>query len=144
MRNEKIAFLLSLPITAVFVLCLLLTVLTGARVYRKTVRKTEEDFAMRTKTQYLSTKILESREVAVEDFDGKRALALPETADGECYVTYIYCHGGWLRELYCPEAAALSPEDGEKVLEAEQLEVSLEEGLLCAVIDGQQIFLSVR
>ncbi len=39
-------------------------------------------------------------------------------------------------ELYCGVDAELEPQDGERLLEMEGLEFSLEDGLLTAVIDG--------
>lgn len=72
------------------------------------------------------------------------ALAFREQIDGECYVTYIYCHEGWLTELFCQEGAGLSPADGERVLEAEAFEASLSGGLLTVRIDGEELYFAVR
>lgn len=132
-----------LLIFGLFALCLLLTVLTGARVYRQTVEKSEISSAERTKLHYLTTKIHHSRDISPEDFGGCQALALRETIDGEAYVTYIYCHEGWLRELFCTEGAALTPEDGEKVTPAEQMEVSVVNGLLTLQIDGETLYFQI-
>ena len=114
MKQEKAISLLGLLMFALFSLCLLLTVLTGATAYRKTLENTEIAFDKRTKMQYLSTKLRQEQQASLEDFDGCEALAFRETIDGECYVTYVYCHEGWLRELLCLEGAALSPADGER------------------------------
>ena len=144
MKHEKTTSLLSLLVFALFALCLLLTVLTGARAYRQTVELTQESSDSRTKIQYLSARIRQSQETALEDFGGCEALAFREVIDGECYVTYIYCFDGWLRELFCLEGAGLSPEDGEKVIPAEEMELSLNEGLLTVSIDGEMLCSAIR
>ena len=141
MKHEKTTSLLSLLVFVLFALCLLLTVLTGARAYRKTVELTEATSDRRTKLQYLSTKVQQGREISLEDFGGCQALVLRETIDEERYVTYIYCHDGWLRELFCAEGANLLPEDGEKVLPAQELELSMASGLLTVQIDGELLHL---
>ena len=97
--------------------------------------------------------------VSLTDLEGVPALALGR--DGE-YVTYIYCHDGWLRELmtqfdgksprelaksvmeesekrelylWCEEPPA--PQDGRELIPARGLGLSLEDGLLTVRIDGE-------
>lgn len=140
MKHEKSTWLLSLLVFTLFALCLLLTVLTGAKAYRQTVELTESASDRRTKLQYLSAKIQQSPEISPEDFGGCQALALRETVDEECYVTYIYCCEGWLMELFCPEGAALSPADGERIIPAESLDLSASDGLLTIGIDGEKLY----
>ena len=53
---------------------------------------------------------------------------------GADYATWLYCRDGWLMELYCYADEPLGPEDGERLLEAERMELSLEEGLLTVTI----------
>lgn len=143
-KNSKITDLLALLVFAVFALCLCLVLLTGARVYRNLVQTGEETYARRTAALYLSTRVRQSGTVAVEDFGGCQALTCAEEIDGEIYLTRIYCHEGYLRELFCAENAALSPSDGEKVLEAENLTLSLEGTLLTAQLDGQTLTFHLR
>ena len=69
--------------------------------------------------------------------------------EGECYTTKVYCYEGWLWELFAAEGGTFSPEDGERLLEAEDLVVSLDNNILSAEIcftDGssRQLFLYVR
>ena len=141
MKETKTNSLLTLLVFTLFALSLLLVLLTGAKVYRQIVRDAEDSSDMRTKTQYLSTRVHQSQQVTLEPFGDGQALALREEIDGECYVTYIYCHEGWLRELFCAEGANLGPEDGEKVIRAEQLEMEMQDDLLTARLDGQTVVL---
>lgn len=144
MKHEKSTSVLSLLVFALFTLCLLLTVLTGARVYRQIVSDTQGGSDKRTKLQYLSTKVRQGQDISLGDFGGCDALILRETIDGENYVTYVYCHGGWLRELFCAEGASLSPEDGETVIRADSLTFLLENDLLTAQLDGETLYLSLH
>lgn len=144
MKHEKTTSLLGLPVFALFALCLLLTVLTGAKAYRQTVEITEDTSDRRTKLQYLSTKVRQGQDISLEDFGGCEALALREEIDGECYVTYVYCHGGWLRELFCADGASLSPEDGETVIRADSLTFLLEDDLITLQLDGETLYLSLH
>lgn len=127
--SSKLTDFLALAVFAVFALCVLLVLLTGAKVYRGLVRTGEERFRDRTALQYVATRVRQARTVTLEDFQGCPALVMQETIDGESYVTRVYCHDGYLWELFSTSDAALSPEDGEKVLEAE-VTFAFDEGLL--------------
>lgn len=141
MKRERFTDVLGLLVFTLFALCLLLTVLSGAKVYRKILQNTENSSENRIRTQYLAQKVQQGRDVSVENFDGGQALVLREEVDGQCYVTYIYCHEGWIRELFCREGAGLTRADGERVIEGGSLSLSLEEGLLTVDADGEVLYL---
>lgn len=138
---------ISLPALLVFVLfalCLLLVLLTGARVYRGLVARGEESFARRTAVQYIATRVRQAETVAVEDFGGCQTLVLGETVEGEAYLTRVYCYEGWLMELFCAQGSDLSPEDGERVLEAADAGFTWEGDLLRVRTGGQELYLYLR
>ena len=143
-RAYKISDLLSLTVLAVFALCALFVLLLGGRVYRNLAEAGEESYRSRTACQYLTTRVQQAGEVSISDFGGSDALVIREEVGSRVYLTRIYCYDGWLRELYCAENADLQPDDGEKVLEAESLSLSLEDGLLHAKIDGSGLILQLR
>lgn len=143
-KAYKITDLLSLTVLAVFALCALLVLLLGGRVYRNLTETAAESYCSRTACQYLSTRVQQAGEVSVADFGGSHALVIREEIGGRVYLTRIYCHDGWLRELYCAESNQLQPADGEKILEAESLTLLLEEGVLRAEIDGSSLILQLR
>lgn len=123
-RESKTTGLLVLLVFALFALCILMVLLTGARGYEALVHRGEKTYAYRTAAQYLATRIRQSDTadgIAVEDFAGQSTLVLRQEIDGEVYVTRIYCHGGFLRELFTTENGSFSPEDGEKLLELSAL-----------------------
>ena len=141
---SKITDLLALTVFAVFAVCVLVVLLYGAGSYRALVQRGEESFRLRTCTQYVATRVLQAETVTVADFDGCQALQLYEQVDGTVYVTRVYCCGGYLRELFCAADADLSPGDGEKIIEAGSLCLSVDGDLLTASVDGVPILLQLR
>ena len=99
---------------AILVLCALFAVLaigaiaTGVNAYTGTTALVESTNTSRTALAYISNQLRQydsAGMVAVGRIFGEDALVLREIAygmDGEEYeyCTYIYCSGGWLRELY--------------------------------------------
>jgi len=146
MRKEDYRFsdLLGLLVWGLFALCLLLVLLTGAGVCRDLADRGEAAHRSRTGCQYIATRVQQGQGISLEAFGGADALAVREKIGEECYVTYVYCREGWLWELTCPEGAHVEPADGQRLLEAEQLSLSLEEGLLTAELDGNRVYLSLR
>lgn len=156
MKNERehsrITGLMALLVFAVFAVCILAVLLTGAGVYRHLVDRGEADHARRTAAQYVTTRVRQAdraQSVTVEDFGGAEALVLREEIGGAVYLTRVYCFDGYIRELFTAENGVFSPEDGEKVLEVQALSFSLEDASLLARItlcDGsvQELTLYLR
>lgn len=142
-RTTKRTGLLALGVFAVFTLCVLLVLLSGAKVYRGLVARGEAHFEARTAAQYVTMRVRQAETVAVADFEGCEALIISETIGGETWLTQVYCHDGYIRELYCAENAAFLPEDGEPILPAQTLGFSVEDGLLTVGLDGQKLYLQL-
>lgn len=138
-RQNHITTLAALALLAVFAVSILLALLAGAGAYRRLVDRDAESFSRRTAAQYLATKVRQNdgeNAVAVEDFCGVDCLTLQEWNDGYVsqYVTRLYCYDGSLWELYT--AADVEPDltDGERVMDLDGLELSLEDGVLSAAL----------
>ena len=156
MRREKdhsLNGLLALLLFGIFAACVLSVLLMGADAYQRLTERDRESYVSRTVAQYIATRVRQadrSGGISAGAFGGSDALELWETIDGEAYVTRVYCHDGWLRELFTDASGDFAPEDGEPVLEAESLSVSLSgAGLLTVEItsaDGetQQVTLYLR
>lgn len=140
-RYAKITEVLALLTLAVFALCVLLVLLTGAGTYRNLVDRSGESHARRTALGYLTTRVRQAETVELAVFQGCEALVLGETVDGERYVTRIYCWDGWLRELYSLPGENLAPEDGEPLLEAHSLSCMLEGELLTLTLGQDKLML---
>ena len=128
---------IALLLFGVFAVCVLAVLLTGADAYRRLTRRDNAAYDRRTCVQYVATRVRQADTldgVSVEDFGGTACLAL---RDGD-YVTRVYCYDGWLMELYCAGGSELDPEDGERVMAAQALDLSLEDGMLTiAATDAQ-------
>lgn len=121
--------LLALVLFGVFAACVLSVLLLGADAYQRLTERDRDVYGWRTAAQYLATRIHQADsagDVRVEDFGGCDALVLRERADGAAYVTRVYWYDGYIRELFTQEDAQMTPQDGEKILEAGGL--SLEPG----------------
>ena len=127
---QKLTDLMALLVFGIFALCVLLVLLSGADVYRRLEDAGQSQYHRRTAVQYIITRVRQGQSVHTEDFSGVEALVFPETINGRDYVTRVYCHDGYLRELFTPEAGSFSPEDGEKLIEMADLSLSMEENLL--------------
>ena len=127
--------LLVLVLFGVFAVCILLVLLTGADAYRRLAGRDQRSYDRRTVEQYLTTRVRQADRlggVAVERFGETDALVLYEQIDGEEYRTLVYCHEGWLRELFALAEGDFAPEDGEKVLQARGLSLGQQGRLLTA------------
>lgn len=138
-KKLHISSLLALALFGVFAVCTLSVLLTGADVYRRLTLRDQENYDRRTGAQYLATKVRQSGlpgGVSVGPFGDGDALLLSQDIGGEAYLTRIYCHGGWLMELFSSVQGEFEPQDGEKVLQAQALSLDLTDGLLSISITG--------
>lgn len=136
-QNTKLhmSALLPLVVFALFAVCVLSVLLTGANVYQRLAQRDQDSYQRRTGAQYLATRVRQARgPVTVTDLQGTPALAFSQEEGGEVYTTWVYCHDGWLMELYAQPDSGLGPEDGAQILPAEQLELSREGSLLRAAL----------
>jgi len=130
--------LAALLLFGLFAACVLAVLLTGAGAYRRLTARDQAAYERRTCVQYLATRVRQADcldRVAVEPFHGLSALRLTDDAG---YVTRVYCFDGYLMELYADPESELVPEDGEKLMEADGLELSLTGGLLEISITGPE------
>ncbi len=124
-----------LLLVAAFAAAMLLTLSSGARVYRQVDQSAESQYGERAAMSYVAAKLRANDlagAVALGQIDGCQALVLTRTLDGADYSTYIYCFDGSLRELLCPAGEKHSAGEGEQVLELDSLTFTLDNGLLTA------------
>lgn len=153
-RQNHITALAAVTLLAVFAVSILLALLAGAGVYRRLVDRDAAAFDARTAAQYLATRVRQNDgadAVAVEDFWGADCLTLKEWNGGYVsqYVTRLYCYDGSLWELYTAADVEAELTDGERVMELDGLELSLEDGLLSAALtlksgETETVILSLR
>jgi len=138
-RQHHIDGLFALLVFALFAACILLVLLTGADLYRGLVARDDAAYSCRTGAGYLASRVRQAPDggaVSVRPFGDGDALVIAEEIGGSRYETLIYCHEGWLCELFAAAEDAASPAAGERVLPARVLSLRLEEGLLTVRLEG--------
>ena len=118
---------------AVFAACVVMVLLFGAESYRGLSHRDRQSYQQRTAVQYLTTRIRQSDAdgmVFVGDFDMAQpnaagdTLFICEMLNGRTYYTRVYCHEGYLCELFAEASEAFEPGDGQRVLQAEGLQIT--------------------
>ncbi len=113
----------------VFALFSTLLVLLSAQLYRSTVEETRLHNEQRVLGSYLLNIVRgndASGAVRVERIGETDALCFDLDADGEDYVTYVYCWDGALRELFAAADEPFAPEYGEEICPARFLRATLD------------------
>ena len=146
MRKQKsnISSLAPLLLFVVFTTCILSVLLTGADVYQKFSERDQYSFQRRTTAQYLTTRLRQS-DAAGMAFIGDfydlspqvsgNTLFICEELGGRTFYTRIYCHNGYLRELFAEAGVTFEPEDGQKILEVNDLSFTAQEELILIEIE---------
>ena len=132
-RRQAIPTLAAFLLLCIFAVSVLGVLLAGAGVYSRLTRRDDRAYNSRTGLQYVATKVWQAsapHAVRVTDFDGVDALTVTERVDGTDHVTWVYCHDGWLMELFCVADADLEPRDGERLLRAQSLDLEQRDNLL--------------
>ncbi len=144
-RNGRSA-LGALALFAVFALGLLSVLLGGARAYARLTQQGQASYDGRTGIQYMATRVRQAPEgVSLAPFGDVQALVIPETVQGQRYVTRVYCHEGWLMELFSPDGDGFQPRDGEKIMPMNGLSLTLSDGLLTvSLVDTHGICWEIR
>lgn len=123
-RTQSIGSLAALMLFAVFAVCVLAVLLTGAGTYRRLTERDRAAFGSRTAVRYVTTRVRQADRaegLSLRKIDGLDALVLTEQIDGEPYETWIYCYDGQLRELFVRGGTQVQPESGGTVLAMESL-----------------------
>ena len=141
MRGRSSAGAVAVLIAAcIFGAAMLVSLVTGAGVYRQVQERTEAAAAERLGLTYITAKIHShdaEDSVRAGTFGGEDAVYLLEPLDGLTYETILYVYNGWLMELFCEEGWELKPEAGQQITEAQSLTVSEQDGLLrLSYVDG--------
>lgn len=114
-----------LALFGVFLISALFIVLFGAKVYKNTVKSSEDSFLQRTCCTYITEKIRQndnSNGVLITTSDGNSVITLTKTASGKDYSTYLYCDEGFLKEYTTLSTKELVKSAGTKIVELDSLE----------------------
>lgn len=120
-----------------FALSAALMVIFGAQAYRAVIRRTDKHNSGRILSAYIVNAVQAddaAGAVSIREIDGMDVLHVAYDFDGEGYGKWIYCDGGFLRELFTSEANGFDPEMGESVCAAGDMSLSRQGNLITAVI----------
>lgn len=143
-QKSNITSLAPLLLFVVFTTCILSVLLTGADVYQKFSKRDQYSFQRRTTAQYLTTRLRQSDTEGmafVGNFDDTSAqeagdtLFICEELGGRTFFTRIYCHDGYLRELFAEAGASFNPDAGQKILEVNSLSFTVQGDLVFIEIE---------
>jgi len=126
MKKSNMGFLLVLLVFALFMVSALLVLLTGADVVQGITERDQRSYEQRTAVQYIATRVRQADRagmISVRTDETGDSLVLAEEIDGVRYETLVYCHEGYLRELFCAGGYDPGAEFGEKILPAEHFSV---------------------
>lgn len=139
-RQSSAGTLAALTLTCVFGATMLLSLVTGAGVYRRVENRVEQSAQSRVGMSYLIAKLHaydEAGRVETGSFGDGGAVFLYEELDGGLYETILYVHDGRLMEMLCEKDGELPPEFGETVSYARSLTATeLRDGLLRLTLTG--------
>ncbi len=141
MKNNKkehtIVSLAALLTFTVFAVGILSVLLGGAGVYQRLTQQDRISYDHRTCSQYMANKIRQApgaQAVALSQFGDGDCLLIAQRFDGNDYVTRVYCHDGWLMELFTAADGDFSPQDGERILPLANLSITQNGSLLTMIL----------
>ncbi len=129
-----------LVLFAVFAVTVLFVLMSGAGVYKNTQSVMQQRYEERTCVSYITSKINhhdESGAIAVTDFGGFSALELEEKIADKSFVTYIYCHDGYVKELMFEKGLEFDPASGMNIIEAQYLNFTQDGNLVTIKCIGE-------
>lgn len=133
-KNHVTELLFSVALLCVFLITGVLVIMTGANVYRNTVRNSDRNYHLQTSLSYITEKIRQNDSGGVslgETDDGVPALLLSSQYQDTAYITYIYACDGEMKELFVRQGLPADSSDGTALLQINSLEFEkTDEGLL--------------
>ncbi len=124
-KRTDIGAIAPLCLFAFFAICVVTVLFMGAKIYGKQVERDRVGYDSRTVAQYITTRIRQSDKYDaffIGDFNEKapkesgNTFFFAETIGEETYYTCIYCHDGYLYELFASGKEQLDVTAGERVL----------------------------
>ena len=123
-RGHKIDTIFVLLIFCVFAVSVLMVLMLGANTYKNMTEISRDGQDERTVLSYIWSKVKNGDEdggVTIDYFHGLPALFIDDEIDATVFRTTIYLYDGWVYELFSEAGLDFFPEDGVKIIRAEQL-----------------------
>lgn len=143
-KKANLTSVLVLLVFALFAVCIMQVLLTGAQVVQDLTRGDQTNYLHRTAVQYVTMRVRQADEggmVDVRRMEDREVLVLSEEIEGSRYETLVYYEDGYLREMFCPAGSGIPLEFGEEILELEDFSAEKQDSLLTVrlqMTDGTQ------
>lgn len=140
MKNKSIHYtdtLAVLGLLCVFAGCMVIAIMSGAKVYRRISDRDNRAYLYRTTSMYIQQKIKSAdngNNIDVMELDGGHALKITNKLGNEDFITYIYYRDGYLNEQYTTGSAQFNPNAGQKLVKIENIDFSKEDNLIKTTI----------
>lgn len=150
MKKADASSLAPLFLFALFAISSVFVLLCGAKIYKTLLERDSLSHSRRTVSQYVATRLRQSDAVDAyyigsffshEPASEGDTLYYREVIEGEEYLTRIYCHEGYLCELFSTAADSFEKGDGERAIPVASLSFEMNDGVIVAHIeyaDGSQ------
>ncbi|MCR5775300.1 MAG: DUF4860 domain-containing protein [Lachnospiraceae bacterium] len=127
-RKNIIVDIFPILLFLVFTLSALGVVIFSAQIYRSIVGRAEGRFNTDTAAAYVSEKFRNHDDrgrISVSEYLGNDAIAIEETIKEIHYITYIYVHNGYLRELFVEKGALedYTADDGTGIIPMKEMKI---------------------
>lgn len=147
-RNSRIDTVFVLIIFCVFAISVLMVLMLSADIYKNMTDISREGYDDRTGLSYIWTKVKNNDEngaIFIGDFCGLPALCFDEEFDVTTYRTMVYFYNGWVYELFSETDIDFLPEDGERIIQIDDLKFdSLDNGLIKVTSGISSLLISPR
>lgn len=129
---------------ALFAISSVFVLLCGAKIYKTLIERDNLSHSRRTVSQYVATRLRQSDAhdlyyigsfSSAEPADEGDTLFYREVIEGEEYLTRIYCHEGYLCELFSTADGEFGKADGERVIPVAAISFEMKDGLIVALIE---------
>lgn len=140
-KQHTIDFVFVLLVFCVFTMSSLAVIYIGSHVYAKTADTLEDNFNQMTLADYLQEKIHQNLSIDSIDtiqVEGYDILCLHESYEEKKYTTYLYNYKGYVKELLISNEQQFELENGENILEADDVTFTIKDSLLTITITYQQ------
>lgn len=116
-----------LALFGVFLICALFIVLFGAKIYKNTVKGSDDSFVRRTCYTYITEKIRQNDNasgVLIENDGDSSIVVLTKSVNDRNYTTYLYCFDGKLMEYTTTEGNELNKAAGIEIIDLDYMKAS--------------------
>ncbi|MEG2429300.1 MAG: DUF4860 domain-containing protein [Oscillospiraceae bacterium] len=139
-KTSATTSVLMLVIFSIFSVSSFILVIIGANSYKSIINGIDDNNQIRATLSYVTNKVRQNDckdAISVEKINGEDVLILASKSDEEIYKTYIYHYKGKLYESYLQSDVKFIENEGEEIVEIEDLNIALQNDMLTIIAMGK-------